>query len=330
MKKILLSILVILTLCGCSQDSKLKDLGYSEDEIILINALNEDAQMLFYDNYNNKALEIIKHPGFNVEKFSLYLKYYDYCDLDFLFELVNENSANIDKIIEIRKDPYYMEKNKDLYLKYYDEFTKVRDLVEFVNVQRYDKYYDNEKPTDTSKDYLMLINKYNYLDENYEPDDLVKVDDSIGWGYLREAVYDAYLKLRQDGLKEGYDLRVVSPYRDYETQYVIYHRYLNTDSQEVVDTYSARPGHSEHQSGLCIDLSVPGYSLDDFYLTDASVWLKQNCYKYGFIIRYPEGKDNVTGFIWEPWQVRYVGDQAEKIYQSGLTFDEYYAYYIDN
>jgi len=329
MRKIILVTLLLLVICGCSQDKKLKDLGYSEEEIETINALNEDAQMLFYDNYNKKALEIIKHPDFNVDNFSKYLKYYGQADLDFLMEAIN-NNEDVSKLIAITSDPYYIEKNKELYLKYYDKFDKARDLVEYINVQRYDDYYDNEKPTDVSKGYLMLINKYHYLDENFAPDDLVAVDETIGWGYLRKDVYDAYLALREDGLEEGYDLRVVSPYRDYETQYVIYNRYLQTDSQEVVDTYSARPGHSEHQSGLCIDLSVPGYSLDDFYLTDASVWLKENCYKYGFIIRYPEGKDDITGFMWEPWQVRYVGEEAEKIYQSGITFDEYYAYYIED
>ena len=110
----------------------------------------------------------------------------------------------------------------------------------------------------------------------------------------------------------------------------LYNGYLKKDPQEVVDTYSARPGHSEHQSGLCMDVSEPGYSLDNFYQTKASKWLAENCHKYGFIIRYPEDKTDITGYQGEPWQLRYVGKEtAEDVYRRAITYDEYYACFVE-
>lgn len=327
MKKIIL-LLIALTLLGCSRNSELAKLGYSKQDIDIISNLSEDTQMFFLNGYDEKYSTIINHPNFIENKLDKYIKYYDDFDIDFLFEAVN-NDYNLKLIQDIFDDKYYMEKNRDIYLNNLDKFDDARSIVEYVNVQRYDNYYENEKPTDLSKNYYMLVNKYNYLTSDYIPNDLVEVDEMYGAGYLRQAVMEAFIPLYEDALEQGYDLRVVSPYRQYSTQERLYNMYLEQDPQEIVDTYSARPGHSEHQTGLCIDVSVPGYSLDDFYLTDASDWLKENCYKYGFIIRYPEGKDDITGYQWEPWQIRFVDDIAKDVYESGITYDEYYAYYLD-
>ena len=106
-------------------------------------------------------------------------------------------------------------------------------------------------------------------------------------------------------------------------QKIIYNDYVARDGQLMADTYSARPGYSEHQSGLAIDVN----SLDqDWENTPEGKWLSANCYKYGFIIRYPKGKEDITGYMYEPWHIRYVGkDLAEKLYNNGnwLTLEEY-------
>ena len=108
------------------------------------------------------------------------------------------------------------------------------------------------------------------------------------------------------------------------SQKYLYNSYVSRDGKEEADTYSARPGHSEHQTGLAFDLNSIDISFAD---TDEGKWVVDNCYKYGFIIRYPEGKDNITGYIYEPWHLRYVGvDLATKLYNQGdwITLEEYY------
>ena len=105
---------------------------------------------------------------------------------------------------------------------------------------------------------------------------------------------------------------------------------VRIDGVEAADTYSARPGFSEHQLGYSIDLtngeSVP---FEEFHNTKEYEWLKDNAYKYGFILRYPKDKEYITGYIFEPWHIRYVGyDIAKYIYENNITYEEYYAYFI--
>ncbi|MCI9294442.1 MAG: M15 family metallopeptidase [Lawsonibacter sp.] len=125
--------------------------------------------------------------------------------------------------------------------------------------------------------------------------------------------------------EEGVSLRSVSAYRSYQRQTSTYNRYLSQDRQASVDTYSARPGHSEHQTGLALDIntaSIPAH----FENTPAFAWLKEHCAQYGFILRYPQGKEGITGYRFEPWHYRYVGlEAAQACMSQGLTFEEYLA-----
>ena len=120
---------------------------------------------------------------------------------------------------------------------------------------------------------------------------------------------------------DGYDLFVRSGFRSYATQKSLYNSYVNRDGKAAADRYSARPGHSEHQTGLAFDINKANSS---FAGTPEAKWLAENCHKYGFIIRYPEGKEAITGYIYEPWHVRYLGvDTATAVYNSGLCLEEY-------
>ena len=121
---------------------------------------------------------------------------------------------------------------------------------------------------------------------------------------------------------DGIELWIQSGFRSYYTQEIIYNNYVSMDGVESADTYSARPGYSEHQSGLAADINNPDESFNG---TAAAEWLKNNCYKYGFIIRFPEGKEAYTGYIYESWHVRYVGKEwARKITESGKSLEEYF------
>lgn len=156
---------------------------------------------------------------------------------------------------------------------------------------------------------ILIVNKTYPLPASYAP------------GKLTTETQKAFDKMAADAAAQGLSLNNSSDYRSYELQDAIYNRYVSRDGKEAADTYSARPGHSEHQTGLSLDLN----SIEDsFAYTDEGIWVAENCYKYGFIIRYPEGKDNITGYKYEPWHIRYLGTEfAEKVYNSGLCLEEY-------
>ena len=116
----------------------------------------------------------------------------------------------------------------------------------------------------------------------------------------------------------------MSAYRTYEYQKNLYEKYLNIDEVSVVDTYSARAGHSEHQTGLAFDVYNVKKSYEEFGSTNEYKWLKDNAYRYGFILRYQKQKEYITGYKFEPWHIRYVGiDASTYIYKNNLTLEEY-------
>ena len=338
MKKVLI-ILIILFLCGChnvseNKETSFEDIGYSKEDIEIINTINnEEIIEMFKSKYDVKLVQLIHDYDFKQENIEKYIKYLDIFEVDDVVRYVN-GDVDMDEIIELRKNEYYISKNEELYLSCLSEYDSIRDCIEAVNTKTNYPYYTNIVDTDTSKNYLMLINKYHCLSSDYEPDDLVDIDPYYGRGQTRAEVYENYKKMADDAFELGYDFVICSAYRSYDYQYGLYNKYLNIDEggQASVDTYSARPGHSEHQSGLCLDLSDAVYGMDDFGLSDASKWINENCYKYGFIIRYTEEKEKITGYQAEPWQVRYVGDVsiAKDIMDRNITFDEYYACFIEN
>ena len=336
MKKILI-ILLSISLFGCSyiEERKLSKLGYTDKEIEIIETYPDEIKELFTQEYNFMYADLIHTKGFNIDYLDEYVKFYGCVNNDDIVYMVNngETFDHYQKYIEFFKDPYYVEKNKELYLQYVDNYESVRQCVEAINTKSYLDYYTNIEPTDISKDYLMLVNKYYALGSDYEPNDLVDVDPQYGRGRLRQEVYEQYCKLQDDASELGYNFKICSAYRAYDVQYGLYNGYLEEDEggQASVDTYSARPGHSEHQTGLCLDLYDAVYGMDDFGLSEASAWINENCYKYGFIIRYVESKEKVTGYQAEPWQIRYVGNPiiAQDIMEKGITFDEYYACFVE-
>ncbi len=141
---------------------------------------------------------------------------------------------------------------------------------------------------------------------------------------LTSETQSAFNEMEADAKALGLNIYISSGYRSYSTQDTIYNNYVKVDGQKEADTYSARAGHSEHQTGLAFDLN----SIDDsFTYTDEGKWVNANCYKYGFIIRYPKGKDDITGYMHESWHLRYVGEElASKLYNNGdwITLEEYF------
>ncbi|MER1986316.1 MAG: M15 family metallopeptidase [Solibacillus sp.] len=138
----------------------------------------------------------------------------------------------------------------------------------------------------------------------------------------------AFEKMAAAAKLENIELVAFSGFRSYEYQTTLYNNYVARDGQEKADRYSARPGHSEHQTGLAFDIGEKGR--EDLWLTsafgetEAGQWLVKNAHKHGFILRYPKGQEQITGFMYESWHFRYLGiDIATKVYESGLTLEEY-------
>ncbi len=167
-------------------------------------------------------------------------------------------------------------------------------------------YYETVEPTYI--DGVLLVNKEYALPRAY------------GDGEDATA-YQALLKLQQGAQRAGYSMPLMSGYRSFETQEELYNDYVAVDGEEKADTYSAWPGHSEHQTGLAFDV---GWVDLQFAQTGAGQWLAKHAHEYGFIIRYPKDKESITGYQYEPWHIRYLGvDLAEKVYESGLCLEEY-------
>ena len=194
------------------------------------------------------------------------------------------------------------------------EYTvKVEDIVESIIPDEIKDFSDqlNDKIDGTSPTYIngiLLVNKNHPLPRSY------------GNGADATA-YAALLQLQAGAQEAGYSIPMISGYRSYDYQAQLYNGYVARDGKEAADRYSAQPGKSEHQSGLAFDVG----SIDNNYgESDAGRWLAAHCADYGFILRYPPGKEHITGYMYEPWHIRYVGvSTARAIMSSGLTLEEY-------
>ena len=176
-------------------------------------------------------------------------------------------------------------------------------------------------------DDIMMVNKTYGLPESYIPVDTK--ESCIGKTStcnkcINRTAYAAFNKMRADASSIGLNIYIASGYRPYVGQESIYNRYIKRDGKEAADTYSARPGYSEHQTSYSFDLNS---ITDSFIKTKEGLWVNDNAYLYGFIIRFPKGKDRITGYKYEPWHLRYVGyDLAKKLYNNGdwISLEEYF------
>ena len=155
---------------------------------------------------------------------------------------------------------------------------------------------------------ILIANKTYSLPESYAPG-------------IDKTAESALNKMINAAKQDGINLFIKSGYRSYSTQKTLYNNYVARDGVAAADRYSARPGHSEHQTGLAFDLNSLEQSFGE---TKEGKWLAEHCHEYGFIIRYPKDKEDVTGYMYEPWHVRYLGDDiAKDVYESGKCLEEY-------
>ena len=271
--------------------------------------------------------------GYNEEETSEILKLDDELIKYFL------NNEKNSKIISLIKEKYYLNKNFDKYIEYLNDNPTLdtETIVRDINIHLNYDFYEQTYKANTSLDTAILVNKYYYLESDYIPDDLVNISQTYSWGEngsqkTRQVVYDAFIDMWNAANKEGYYLMVNSSFRNYQDQESVYNAYKNTSGETYANSIATKPGFSEHQTGLALDIfSKSNTNKNTFKDTPEAKWLKENAYKYGFILRYPKEFEEVTGITFEPWHYRYVGkDIAKYIYENNITFDEYYAYFLED
>ncbi len=196
-----------------------------------------------------------------------------------------------------------------------------------------DNFYKDIKFVKNPDDILVLVNKNNRLPSNFIPSDLVPIDPKYAneGKLVREEVKIWFEKLSNDAKNLGYKIIAISAFRDFNYQEQLYNYYAETKGQKEADLISARPGHSEHQTGLAVDVEGSNNNYNEFDKSIEFEWMKNNAHKYGFILRYPKNKEKITGFKYEPWHYRYVGKEAANIiYHKNLTLEEYHRLYLKN
>ena len=240
--------------------------------------------------------------------------------------LINSKQSNLEKDDEnISVNSNSNSNSSEVLLSNKDkEKLKYEDMEsDYKEIERLENILNNQ--------YFILINKDNKLAEDYVPKNLKKPEarflDYVQDNNLENDTADATKKMFEAAKQEGILLVGVSGYRSYSIQKGLYDTRVEKNGEEKTRAYTAEPGASEHQSGLAIDILCDEYqTLDEgFENTDAFRWLTENCYKYGFILRYLKGKEDITGYNYEPWHFRYIGNKevAEDIMNRGLAFEEY-------
>ncbi len=250
-------------------------------------------------------------------------------------ETKNNNQEVKEEKNKYEKLSYYKKENKKRYTAYEKEnpTLTLEQIVTYVNIGLDNPYYTNTKPADNLNTNLLLVNKYNYLTEDYVPSNLENISTTYarsGMQLVKEAK-EAFETLSESAKKDGMNVIAMSSYRSYDYQINLYNNYVAQDGKEAADKYSARPGYSEHQTGLAVDV----YNLDlpytSFEETEEFTWMQKNAYKYGFILRFPKDKVDITGYQYESWHYRYVGKKvAKEIKDNNLTLEEYIAKKVEN
>ena len=292
----------------------------------------------FNPKYTNEYLDIkyLDKQNYLSNINSLLSLGYTSNDINTIYSKLNDNSINfilnntyIKDLTSIISISYFKEDYLERYIKYLSSNTLERETaITYVNIGLDNDYYTNVIDITNQDDLLVLVNKYHKLSNDYAPSDLETINSKYQWlgrsNQLRHDAKIAFEEMCEAATKDNIYIYAGSGYRSYATQKSLYNRYVNQDGFAAAETYSARASYSEHQTGLAMDIANKSGFIskgDKEY-----EWLVNNSYKYGFILRYPEGKEKITGYMYEEWHYRYLGkDVAKDVYDSKLTYDEYLA-----
>ena len=239
----------------------------------------------------------------------------------------------IQDVLDARENSNFNPENFKKYIKYHLNKSdySMHDVIFRVNIGLDSHFYENITTIEQPHELLVLVNKYNKLPANFKQHNLVNMrrEHTVNDGkqyLMTSGAYEKYIRMFDAAKKEGLSLRALSTYRTEDYQRGLYNNKVRTSGKVYADNYSARPGHSEHQTGLAVDINSTRVA---FEYSAEFKWLQKHAHEYGYILRYPKGKEWITGYSYEPWHYRYVGvDAAKKIYEKGITYEEYYAKYV--
>lgn len=242
----------------------------------------------------------------------------------------NSENASSDPKRSFNQVEYYIESRVERYAAYASEHPLKSDtqIVLEVNMNHDFPFYENIQPAVMPNDLWVLCNKYYKLDASFTPENLVDVKEGYyvndGKTYqLSSVAHEAFIKMADAAKKDGLNLKIISAYRTNNFQANLYEKYKDRNGQTAADRFSARPGHSEHETGLAIDINDVSSAFEN---TAEFKWLQKNAHLYGFILRYPKNSEHITGYMYESWHYRYVGEAlATELVSSDLTFDAYHA-----
>lgn len=237
-------------------------------------------------------------------------------------------------IISLIGEKYFIFKNLSKYLEYKKENKddSSNDIVAIINTGANVEWIDETRYTDTTKNELMLVNRLYGLKNDYEPEDIIDVSVQYAYSGVRisSSILDPLMEMIDDAKEYGYTLVLSDGYRSYKEQESLFNNFKNSYGESEADEYVARAGHSEYQTGLSFDISPYNKVYDNPKESEEFIWLQENAYKYGFIFRFSEEKENLTLFNASVWRLRYVGvSAATLIYNEKICFEEYYAYFVD-
>lgn len=269
-------------------------------------------------NYSNNDIELIK-------------KYVSEDNIDYIITYNPDKKTTLNFINET----YYIDEYLQKYLEYYNnnQNKTTAEIITIINTHTDKTFYQNDIKTDTTLGKYVILNKYYYADNTYPSKDIISVPGKYHINgtsiKLNKECYEAFLKMYNDAYKAGYGFKLKSAYRSYDTQVDTYNYWKSKDGQKKADTYSARAGHSEHQTGYAFDIRDYDYEFEDYSKSASFTWVSKNAHKYGFILRFPKGKEHITGYQYESWHYRYCGIEcATYIYENNITYEEYYEYFI--
>lgn len=270
--------------------------------------------------------------GFSFTKLTtLILNTFDSPKKEIENKALSKKEKKLQKLNNINKKiSYFKMENLDRYISYKKKNKHLSDeqIIKDVNMDLDKKQYEDMHETINLNKINILVNKHNYLKEDYVPENLKSLSSTYALSNMKmvEEAANAFESLSKDASKENYKVIAMSTYRSYEYQVDLYNKYVKSDGKEAADTYSGRPGNSEHQTGLAVDVYNQTETYTNFEKTKEYNWMQENAYKYGFILRFPKDKENETGYEFESWHYRYVGkDIATYIHKHNITLEEYIA-----
>ena len=324
------------------ETSKLKKLGYDKEAIASIREMKLAKTLIDHQWYSDYLASCLKSKTVNTDYLELYTviegeKYLD--NTDFLMvNRLRDKGYEEDQILNLYKNLRFFELTP---LLVYDYMLIEQNYIDdclahpdnsrssFILSGNYQNPYEQTYPASTSSD--MLVNKHYYLDSSFVPPDLTPLSVQCGANgtQLSKEAAEAMEKWAAGGKEMGVAFYAVSSYRSYDAQQSLYEIYVSTHGQKQADRESARAGFSEHQTGLTVDVTATGDESKDFSETSAFIWASANASDYGWILRYPENKEDITGYEYESWHYRYLGPElATAVTKSGMTYDEFWSLYL--